>query len=170
MATHALQQGDIPMMCALNDKLLVVSNQGQRACFMEVPNQGGTQARVHPIVDLHRYGGPAANSNQAGANQQSPLVSIHLQAEYIIAVYELTVVIFKQTGELLQEIEPRMLNLPNAKERYRYVKGSVNIAGDNEIILLATNTKESSKTEQSRVLVLREKDSQEQINELLGKG
>jgi len=63
-----------------------------------------------------------------------------------------------------------MLNLPNAKERYRYVKGSVNIAGDNEIILLATNTKESSKTEQSRVLVLREKDSQEQINELLGKG
>ena len=36
MATHALQEGDIPMMSALNDKLLVVTGQGMYASFMEV--------------------------------------------------------------------------------------------------------------------------------------
>ena len=35
----------------------------------------------------------------------SPLVSIHLVAEYVVAVYEMKVVIFKQSGELLQEID-----------------------------------------------------------------
>lgn len=91
-------------------------------------------------------------------------------AEYVVAVYDVTVLIFKQSGQLLQIIENGTLNPRTAKEKYRYTKASVNIAGDNEIVILATNVKENSKTEQSRVLVLREKDSQEQINELLGKG
>ena len=53
MATHALQQGDVPMMCALNDKLLVVTHAGNRASFMEVGasidpsvGPGGAQARM----------------------------------------------------------------------------------------------------------------------------
>ena len=46
----------------------------------------------------------------------------------------------------------------NSQNRFRYLKGAVNIAGDNEIVLLATNTKDSKNTMQSKVLVLREKD------------
>ena len=40
----------------------------------------------------------------------SGLVSIHLVAEYTVAVFETTVVIFKQTGEVLQKIESFSLN------------------------------------------------------------
>ena len=58
----------------------------------------------------------------------------------------------------------------HSQNRFRYVKGAVNISGENEVVLLAANTKDSKNAMSSQVLVLREKDPQEQINELLGKG
>ena len=158
------------MMSALNDKLLVVTNGGSRASFMEVGGQGSNQARLHQSFHLERYAGPPAVQT-AGGMHTSPLVSIHLVAEYIVAVYETKVVILKQSGELLQEIESSKLNPPaNSQNRFRYVKGAVNISGDHEVVLLASNTKDTKSAMQSQVLVLREKDPQEQINELLGKG
>lgn len=87
-------------MCALNDKLLVVTNAGTRAGFMEA----GTQTRVQQNFHLDRYAGPPAVQT-AQTGQVSPLVSIHLVAEYVVAVYETKVAIFKQSGELLQEID-----------------------------------------------------------------
>ena len=157
------------MMSALNDKLLVVTNGGSRASFMEVGGQGSNQARLHQSFHLERYAGPCAVQT-AGGMHTSPLVSIHLVAEYIVAVYETKIVILKQSGELLQEIENRYLNPANSQNRFRYVKGAVNISGDHEVVLLASNTKDTKSAMQSQVLVLREKDPQEQINELLGKG
>ena len=50
------------------------------------------------------------------------------------------------------------------------MKGAVNTAGENEVILLAANQKEAKNTTQAQVIVLREKDPQDQINELLGLG
>lgn len=39
IAALPMQQGDIPMMSALNDKILVVTDQGQKAHFLQsVPN------------------------------------------------------------------------------------------------------------------------------------
>ena len=35
IAALPMQQGDIPMMSALNDKILVVTDQGQKAHFMQ---------------------------------------------------------------------------------------------------------------------------------------
>ena len=45
IAALPLQQGDIPMMSALNDKILVVTDQGQRAQFME-QSPNSTQATL----------------------------------------------------------------------------------------------------------------------------
>ena len=100
------------------------------------------------------------------------LVSINLVAEYVIAVFEYNVVIYKQSGEFLQDIPSMKLNNPNVNDvnnKFKYLKASIN-PHENEIILLAGNTKDSKNVEHTRVYVLREKDVQEQINFLLGMG
>ena len=61
----------------------------------------------------------------------------------MVAIYEFSIAIFKQSGELLQEIKPHILNKHNQDaNKFKYFKAVVNPAGDNEIILLAANTKE----------------------------
>ena len=42
-------------------------------------------------LDDHATGGIASN----------PIVAVHLAAEYVVAVYETTIVVFKTSGELL---------------------------------------------------------------------
>ena len=46
----------------------------------------------------------------------------------------------------------------SSTQTFKYVKGAVNTAGENEVILLAANQKEAKNMTQAQVIVLREKD------------
>ena len=78
-----------------------------------------------------------------------------------MVVFSTSVQIFKQNGELLQLIPPFRLNPANAAQKFQYIKASIN-PNENEIVLLATNTKDAKNAKpQSKVFVLREKDTEE---------
>ena len=77
------------MMCASNDKLLVVTQQLTRASYMET---GHNQiAEMNEVLNLEREKSDGLS-----------LVSIHLVSEYIVAVFDTAVTIYKQTGQPLQ--------------------------------------------------------------------
>ena len=100
----------------------------------------------------------ARETREQGQVERHALVSVHLVAEYVVAVYETAVVIYKQSGEQLQEFPSTALNTIGSPHKFKYVKGAVNTAGENEVILLAANQKEAKNTVQAQVIVLREKD------------
>ena len=50
VALHTLQKGEIPMMCASDDKLLVVTQQLTRASYMETGNT--MIAQVNEILNF----------------------------------------------------------------------------------------------------------------------
>ena len=62
---------------------------------------------------------------------------MHMAAEYVVFVYEFIVLIFKQSGELLQKIEQNRLNPHTSSSRFKYVKASMNPVGESELVLLA---------------------------------
>jgi len=101
-------------------------------------------------------------------------VSIQIVAEYVFMVYDTSILIYSHTDgreKLLQEIEPGSLNEIGSQNKFKYTRCAVNPIGDNsEIVLLAQNEKTGTKTTQTTMIVLREKDAQEQIKELVGKG
>jgi len=71
------------------------------------PGGGSTAANNEPSFELEEHCGP-------GGLAANPLVSIHLVAEYVVAVFETSIAIFKKNGDVLQEIESRMLNAPSS--------------------------------------------------------
>lgn len=81
----------------------------------------------------------------------SPLVSIHLVAEYVVAVFETFVRIFKaQSGDCLQEAG--RLDTRNTI-KFRYKAANVNPI-ENEVALMALNVKEAKNTVQTEVYTL----------------
>lgn len=128
---HEIDVRDVPMMTVLQDKFLVVTRGGRCAQFI-------SQGRMldHPMFNLET---------------NSALVSIHLVAEYVIAVFETFVRIFKsQSGDCLQEAG--RLDTRNTI-KFRYKAANVNPI-ENEVALMALNVKEAKNTVQTEVYTL----------------
>ena len=141
------------MISVLNDQLLATTD-GNKAYFVNYDNPSGR-------AELD-------GSKSFGKPNKNMIKSMHLANNYVLIVYEYSVLIYDKFGTLLQEISADQLNPPTRGTKFRYTDGCVNPVGDNtEIVLHCENQLSDRQMTQTLLIILREKNVEDQIEQLL---